>query len=44
VSAEYFGYSASFWTVVAGNAAGVLTVFAATKTFFLRRNLNATVR
>ncbi len=44
VIAEYFGYAASFWTVVAVNAAGVLTFFAATKTFFLRRNLNATVR
>jgi len=44
VIAEYFGYAASFWTVVAVNAAGVLTFFAVTKTFFLRRNLNATVR
>ena len=44
VIAEYFGYAASFWTVVAVNAAGVLTFFAATKAFFLRRNLNATVR
>ena len=44
VVAEYFGYAASFWTVVAVNATGVLTFFAATKTFFLQRNLNATVR
>ena len=44
VIAEYFGYAASFWTVVAVNATGVLTFFAATKTFFLQRNLNATVR
>ncbi len=44
VIAEYFGYGAAFWTVVAVNATGVLTFFAATKTFFLQRNLNATVR
>ena len=44
VIAEYFGYGAAFWTVVAVNATGVLTFFAATKTFFLNRNLNSTVR
>ena len=44
VIAEYFGYGAAFWTVVAVNATGVLTFFAATKTFFLHRNLNPTVR
>ena len=44
VIAEYFGYGAAFWTVVAVNATGVLTYFAATKTFFLHRNLNPTVR
>ena len=44
VIAEYFSYEAAFWTVVAVNATGVLTFFAATKTFFLQRNLNATVR
>ena len=44
VIAEYFGYGAAFWTVVAINATGVLTFFLATKTFFLNRNLNATVR
>jgi len=44
VIAEYFGYGAAFWTVVAVNATGVLTFFAATKTFFLNRNLNPTVR
>ncbi len=44
VIAEYFGYGAAFWTVVVINAAGVLTFFAATKAFFLQRNLNTTVR
>ena len=44
VIAEYFGYGSAFWTVVAVNATGVLTFFAATKTFFLNRNLNPTVR
>ena len=44
VIAEYFGYGAAFWTVVAINATGVTTFFLATKTFFLNRNLNATVR
>ena len=44
VIAEYLGYGAAFWTVVAVNATGVLTFFAATKTFFLHRNLNPTVR
>ena len=44
VIAEYFGYGSTFWTVVVINAAGVLTFFAATKNFFLSRNLNPTVR
>ena len=44
VIAEYFGYGAAFWTVVVINAAGVLIFFAATKNFFLSRNLNPTVR
>ena len=44
VIAEYVGYGAAFWTVVVINAAGVLTFFAATKNFFLSRNLNPTVR
>ena len=44
VIAEYFGYGAAFWTVVVINAAGVLTFFAATKNFFLSRNLNPIVR
>ena len=44
VIAEYLGYGAAFWTGVAVNATGVLTFFAATKTFFLNRNLNPTVR
>ncbi len=44
VIAEHLGYSAAFWTVAAVNALGVVTYFVATKDFFLRRNLNATVR
>ena len=44
VIAEFMGYAAAFWTVVMVNALGVLTFFTATKTFFLKRNLNETVR
>ena len=44
VVAELLGYAAAFWTVVVVNAAGVLTYFAATRRFFLSRNLNPTVR
>ena len=44
VIAEHLGYGSAFWAVVLVNTLGVLTFFLATKTFFLRRNLNATVR
>ena len=44
VVSELLGYSAAFWTVVLVNAAGVACFFLATKAFFLRRNLNETVR
>ena len=44
VIAEFMGYAAAFWTVVMVNASGVLTFFFATKAFFLKRNLNETVR
>ena len=44
VIAEFMGYGAAFWSVVLVNTAGVVTFFAATKAFFLRRNLNPTVR
>ena len=44
VVSELLGYSAAFWTVVLVNASGVACFFLATKTFFLRRNLNETVR
>ena len=44
VIAEHVGYDAAFWTVVAVNALGVLTFFAATRRFFLERNLNPTVK
>lgn len=39
VISELLGYGAAFWMVVMVNAAGVACFFAATKTFFLRRNL-----
>ena len=44
VVSELIGYSAAFWTVVFVNASGVACFFLATKSFFLRRNLNETVR
>ena len=44
VIAEHVGYDAAFWTVAAVNAIGVLTFFAATRRFFLERNLNPTVK
>lgn len=44
VVSELLGYSAAFWTVVFVNASGVACFFLATKVFFLRRNLNETVR
>ena len=44
VVSELLGYSAAFWTVVLVNALGVACFFLATKAFFLRRNLNETVR
>ena len=44
IIAEIISYSAAFWTVVIVNSAGVATFFLATKAFFLKRNLNDTVR
>ena len=44
IVAELISYSAAFWTVVLVNATGVATFFLATRAFFLRRNLNASVR
>ena len=44
VISELLGYGAAFWTVVLVNAAGVACFFLATKSFFLQRNLNPTVR
>ncbi|MBQ3752300.1 MAG: MFS transporter [Prevotella sp.] len=44
IVSELLGYGAAFWTVVLVNAAGVACFFLATKAFFLRRNLNETVR
>jgi MFS family permease len=43
IVSELLGYVAAFWTVVLVNGAGVLCFFLATKAFFLRRNLNASV-
>jgi len=44
VVSEIMGYAAAFWTVVLVNASGVACFFLATKAFFLKRNLNETVR
>ena len=44
VISELLGYGAAFWTVVLVNAAGVACFFLATKSFFLQRNLNPTVK
>jgi len=44
VVSELLSYAAAFWTVVLVNGAGVLCFFLATKAFFLRRNLNPSVR
>ncbi len=44
IVAELISYSAAFWTVVLINASGVATYFLATRNFFLRRNLNPSVR
>lgn len=44
IISELISYGAAFWTVVLVNASGVACFFLATKAFFLRRNLNPTVR
>ncbi|MBR1415604.1 MAG: MFS transporter [Prevotella sp.] len=44
VIAELLGYNAAFWTVVLVNAVGVTLFFSRTRSFFLRRNLNESVR
>jgi MFS family permease len=44
VIAEILGYAATFWTVVTVNAAGVATYFLWTKSFFLKRNIDSSVR
>jgi MFS family permease len=43
IISELLGYSAAFWTVVLVNGSGVTLFFMATKTFFLKRNQNASV-
>ena len=44
IIAELLGYATAFWTVAVVNAIGVATFFLATKSFFLRRNLNDAVK
>ena len=44
IIAEHLGYSAAFWTVALVNAVGVALYFLATKSFFLHRILNDSVR
>ncbi|MBR1388850.1 MAG: MFS transporter [Prevotella sp.] len=44
IISEHLGYNAAFWTVAFVNLVGVSLYFLATKAFFLRRNLNASVR
>ena len=44
VISELAGYTTAFWTVATVNALGTLTFFAATRRFFLARNLNSNVR
>ena len=44
VIAEYMGYDAAFWSTMIVNAVGVATFFLATQSFFLRRNLNTSVK
>ena len=44
VISELAGYTAAFWTVATVNALVTLTFFAATRRFFLARNLNSNVR
>ena len=43
IVSELLGYAAAFWTVVLVNASGVACFFLATRSFFLKRNLNPTV-
>ena len=44
IIAEHLGYGAAFWTVALVNALGVGTFFLRTRSFFLERNLNGSVR
>ena len=39
VIAEYFGYSAAFWTVVAVHVIGVVMYFACTRKMFIQRRI-----
>ncbi len=42
--AEHLGYDMAFWTVALVNALGVALFFCATRSFFLKRNLNSSVK
>ena len=44
VIAEHMGYASAFWAVAMVNAAGVGLFFMRTREFFLRRNLNESVK
>ena len=44
IISELAGYSSAFWTVACVHAVGAITFFAATRRFFLERNLNENVR
>ena len=44
IVAELISYEAAFWTIVAVNGTGVATFFLATRAFFLKRNLNPSVK
>ena len=44
IISELAGYSSAFWTVACVHAVGAITFFAATRRFFLERNLNTNVK
>ena len=44
IISELAGYSSAFWTVACVHAVGAITFFAATRRFFLERNLNSNVK
>ena len=44
IISELAGYSSAFWAVACVHAVGAITFFAATRRFFLERNLNTNVK